>query len=348
MIFTAGDSDYTVRDVIDAGWFRGKLEPWWKESLGRIEAVARAEEAGSELESSELDAAAVAFRYRYDLITAEETEAWLEGRGLNLTDFSEYFARTQWGRVLGKAKTEQTTYADASAEERELFVVDLIMSGELDGLAERFSWQVAALTASGAPDEEQLAEARKTFLERNVLNEEEIAHWLSGLGRDQAWFDGMIALEAAFRARCATLLTEESRERELVALRLPLTRFEVELIELESRDAAMEAFMCVRDDGMSMEEVAEEGRYPFHQTEMVLEQISEDLQQKFLSLTPGSLLEPTPREDGFLLTKILEKKVPTLAEPDVRARVEQRIMERHFAELTSGRIHWRLAQTATE
>jgi hypothetical protein len=75
---------------------------------------------------------------------------------------------------------------------------------------------------------------------------------------------------------------------------------------------------------------------------MVLEQISDDLQQRFLSLKPGSLLEPMPREDGYVLTRILEKKEPTLDDPEVQERVDRRILERHFADLTASRIQWRI------
>jgi hypothetical protein len=100
--------------------------------------------------------------------------------------------------------------------------------------------------------------------------------------------------------------------------------------------------MCVRDDGMTMEDVAKEGRYPFRKMEVVLEQIPDELQQKFLSSTPGSLLEPTAREDGFVLTRLLQKKEPKLDDADVSKRVEQRILARHFADLSSGRIQWRI------
>ncbi|MDQ6938852.1 MAG: hypothetical protein M3119_01705, partial [Verrucomicrobiota bacterium] len=130
--------------------------------------------------------------------------------------------------------------------------------------------------------------------------------------------------------------------RELGAVRLPLTRFAVEVIELESRDAAREAFMCVRDDGMSMEEVAREGRYPFRRMELLLENIPDDMQQRFLSLTPGSLLEPTARDDGFVLTRLLQKSEPKLEDAAVRERVDQRILSRHFADLASGKIQWRI------
>jgi len=349
VVFECGASSYTVDDVIDAAHFRGELEPFWQQLLLRAAAEKKASDNEAELDGSELDAAAIAFRYRYDLITAEETEAWLQARGLTLADFSDHFAREQWDKTFGSiTKPEATPFIEASAEQRDLLVVDLTMTGELDRMATRLAWRVAAWDTAKEADATAIEEERKHFFKRSGVSSEKITHWLGGLYRDLAWFDGMIALEAAYSARCANGLTPEARHRELGSLRLPLTRFDVELVELESHDAAKEAYLCVRDDGMSMAEVAEEGRYPFHRTEMVLEQIADDLQQKFLSLTPGSVLEPAAREDGFLLTRIIAKKEPSLDDPDVLARVEQRILERHYTDIASGRIKWRLISNSFE
>ena len=79
-----------------------------------------------------------------------------------------------------------------------------------------------------------------------------------------------------------------ARLRELVALRLPLTRFETEVIELESRDAAQEALFCVREDGMSMEEVAVEGHYPYRRVDFLLEDIPIDVQQNIPAFRRGT------------------------------------------------------------
>ena len=147
---------------------------------------------------------------------------------------------------------------------------------------------------------------------------------------------------------CSKLLTPDAAEREIGALRLPLTRFEVETIEFESHDAASEAVWCVRNDGMSMAEVAQEGRYPYRRAELVLEDIPDDLQQRFLSLTPGSVLDPIPREDGFQLSRLLGKAEPKPDDPAVRARIEQRILQRHFADLTSKRVRWELMPALLE
>ncbi len=301
-VFSRGSRDYTVRDVIDAAHFRGEVAPLWQEFLRRKEAAKRGEESDAELDASAIDEAAIAFRYNYDLITAEETEAWLEARRLTLSDFSEYFARVEWGKTsAGRGEASAFPFEDSDEETRDLFVVDLVLSGELDRMAERFAWRVAA------SDDEDLEN-----------------------------------LEAAYRDQCEKRLTKEARERELGAVRLPLTRFAVEVIELESRDAASEAFMCVRDDGMSMEEVARAGRYPFRRMELTLENIPDDMQQRFLSLTPGSLLEPTPRDDGFVLTRLLQKNEPKLDDTEVRERIDQRILSRYFADLASGKIQWRI------
>src|SRR5207247_8766625 len=117
----------------------------------------------------------------------------------------------------------------------------------------------------------------------------------------------MLDIEAAYQTRCDTLLVPHARQRELVALRLPLTRFETEVIELESRDAAQEALFCVREDGMSMEEVAIEGRYPYRRVDFLLEDIPADGQQRFLSVSAGAVLEPNARRDGLELCRIIEK-----------------------------------------
>ena len=90
-----------------------------------------------------------------------------------------------------------------------------------------------------------------------------------------------------------------------------------------------------------MEEVATEGRYPYRHREILLEDVPEDLQQKFLSITPGDVLEPITQGDGFHLCRILSKAEPNLDDPVVKTRAEDRILDRYFAELTSRHIQWK-------
>jgi hypothetical protein len=157
----------------------------------------------------------------------------------------------------------------------------------------------------------------------------------------------MLAMEAAYQKHCDTLLVPEARQRELLALRLPLTRFETEMIEVESLDAAREVLFCVREDGMSMQEVATEGGYPYRRADFILEDLPVDAQYRFLSVSAGEMLKPLARGDGFELCRILKKIEPQPDDPKVKSRIDRRLLDRHFAELTSKYTQRRLGGVST-
>jgi hypothetical protein len=328
--------EYKVRDAIDAALFRGELERIWKEFLGRVKAEKRAEELELEVDDDALNEAAEAFRYQHDLIAAEEMEQWLGRRGLTLGEFSDYLGRQYWHRTVGEeVEPEDSDLTSASADRRGVFTAELMFSGELDRLTTRLMWRLAALAASEEIDSERIAVARRMFFDRNEISTSELRERLNRMARDDQWFDEILALEAAYCQHSEALLNPQARKRELAMLRLPLTRFEAEVIELESSDAAKEALFCVREDGVSMEEVAAEGRYPYRRIAFLQEDIPSELEQKFLSVAAGDVLEPFVRGDGFELYRITKKVEPQLDDPAVQRRIDQRLVERHFSDLTS-------------
>lgn len=340
-VFSGGEVSYYDKDVIDAALFRGELEPHWQKLLRTIECENQAGE--SEIEDGALDTAAEEFRYNHDLITAEETEHWLEARGLTLEDFGSYFARSYWGKTWeSEVAPEMMAYVSSPEDLRELMRTDLVLSGEFDKMATNLSWRVAATLRAKEEEIETalIADEQKAFLERTGLDEAQLADWLAGIGRDRAWLDEMVRMEAISHQKREQLLTPKMRQAELAALRLPLTRFELEMIELESQDAAREAALCVTEDGMSMEEVATEGRYPFHRFELLLQEIDTEMQQKFLSVSPGKLMEPLARGDGFHLCRIMRKIEPDANDPALHATIDQSILQRHFSGLVADHIQW--------
>jgi hypothetical protein len=342
--------EYRARDAIDAAHFLGQLDSLWQEFQRRVAAEKQADEQDMDLDEEAIDSAAEAFRYDHDLITAEETEQWLVVHGLNLDDFSDYFSRQYCGQALPDVEYEASAFELSSPESRNLFTADLIMSGHLEGMIMQLSWRLAAAAAvgKGGVGSDAIEVERQCFFDRSDLAPEQLPQWLEQLGRDSPWFERMLEMEAAYTQRNATLLTPQSCKRELATLRLQLTRFETELIELESRDAAKEALFCVREDGMSMEEVAAEGRYPYRCVSFLQEDIPDDLQQKFLSITPGEVLEPIPRGDAFELHRVIKKIEPQPDDPAVLERVESRILGRHYSELAARYVEPRLRAVSAE
>lgn len=347
VVCACGDREYKARDAIDAAFFRGDLGPTWKAFVHRAESQKHAEERDMDLDEDAFDAAAEAFRYQHDLITAEETEQWLAARSLTLEDFGDYFARQCWATaVTEKIDRSGTDYLSAPRELLDLFACELLLSGELEHMTTQLSRRLAAWKAEKESDPDSIATEKKNFFERNKIQPKELNDWLKRLGRDAEWFEELAAMEAAYGARAAALLLPQAYQHELATLRLPLTRFETEVLELESRDAAQEALFCVREDGMSMEEVAKEGRYPYRRDEFVLEDVPDEIQQKLLSVSAGQILEPMPRGDGFELCRVVKKTEPRVDDPAVQARVEHRLLDRHFSDLTGKYVEPRLGLSA--
>src|SRR6476619_1131272 len=344
IVCACGTREYTARHAIDAAIFRGELEQKWQMFLRHMAAEERADELELELDESAISAAAEHFRYRHDLITAEETERWLAIRGLTFEDFSDYFARQYCVGAADKSfSSEQIAYTSASQELRHLFLAELILSGALEDMTNKLMWRLAARCAGKEPTPDAIAAEKRKFLRRIGIEPAQLAYWLEEMGRDSEWLNEMLAIEAVYGAHCDTLLVPEARQRELMALRLRLTRFEIELIELESQDAAQEALFCVREDGMSLEEVATEGRYPYQRADFLLEDLPADAQQKYLSVSEGDLLEPMARGDGFGVCRVIRKVEPRLEDPTVKLRIDQRLLNQYFSDLTTKHTYSRLS-----
>jgi hypothetical protein len=345
IVCACGQEDYKARDAMDSALFRGELEPSWREFLRCLKAEERADELELDLDEDAIGRSGEAFRYQHDLITAEETEKWLASRGVTLDEFSDYFARHYWPDALEETiEPEEINFVSASSEQRDLYSVDLILSGELDLLTRALMWRIASLMAAGDKDAdpEAVARERRDFLDRIKIDEAKLGDWLTELGREARWFERMLAMEAAYRSRCQGLLDAQARRKELAMMRMPLTRFEGEVIEVESRDAAQEASFCIREDGASMEEVAAEGRYPYRKVSFLQQEVPIDLQQKFLSVVAGTLLEPIKRGESFELYRIIKKVEPQADDPVVQQQIDQRLLERHFADLAGQYVEWRL------
>jgi len=344
IVCACGPREYTARDAIDAAIFRGELEQQWQMFLCHVAAEERADELELELDESAISAAAEHFRYRHDLITAEETERWLAIRGLTFEDFSDYFARQYCVGAVDKSFcSEQIAYTSASQELRHLFIAELILSGALEDMTNKLMWRLAARCAANEPASDAITAENLKLLQRMAIEPAQLPSWLEEMGRDLQWLDEMLAIEAAYGTHCDTLLIPEARQRELMVLRLRLTRFEVELVELESHDAAQEALFCVREDGMSLEEVATEGRYPYRRADFLLEDLPIESQQKYLSVSEGDVLEAIPRGDGFELCRVITKVEPQLEDPTVKLRIDQRLLDQYFSDLTTKHTYPRLS-----
>ncbi len=349
-VFTAGDKRFGATDIVDAAWFRGDLQPLWQEWLVGMACEQRADEEGLKPDPEALQALSEGVRYKHDLITAEETEAWLISRNLTLDDLTDYSHRRYWREhAIAPSPAADIDYLSAAPDLRKIFIQDLLFGGKFDELIRLLSWRAAGSVATDLPDpalSDRLEAERARFFQRTASDPGKLSKWLEQLGRDGPWFETQIEQESGQRWNCDQLRTPDNRARTLTELRLPLTCFEVEMMDLESADAVREACFCLNTDGLSMEELAGQEHHRIERRQVLLEDFPEALQQQFLSAETGQVLPLITSDGRFQVCRILHKREPALADAKVLARVDAELLAAHFGNLVAKHIVWLIGTNA--
>jgi len=71
-----------------------------------------------------------------------------------------------------------------------------------------------------------------------------------------------------------------------------------------------------------------------------VEDLPEYWQRRFLAAAEGATLEPQADDGVFQLCRLLRKEEPQLEDAVVMSRIDQRILEAHFAELSGHCVRW--------
>jgi len=337
-LFLARGIPYTVDDAIASAIFRGALDAAIEETLRLAAAEERAAEEGFEADDGQLQASSESFRYEHDLISAGETEEWLEARGLTTEDF---------GGWLNRRLCEQAT-ASADTATQDLIIPDnfpdllrvhLWMSDAMDELTTDLSRRIAAgLKTSEQGETPSTEPVMQKFLEQQRLDEPRLSGWLAALGRDRSWLSEAVRLEAAFDRVASLAVTADARNRLLASMRLSLGRIEIETLELDSEAAAREAFLCVRDDGMSLAELALESGYRAQRVEMWTDMVDETLGPRLLGAGEGDVIGPIATVGRFKVCHVLRKLAPVVTDPAVCHRLDEVIVDQFFADLCARHI----------
>lgn len=313
-VFVAGGQVYSSTHVISAADFRGALRSFREASLSRARRAAgrdgaddtAVEEIGNDL------------RYRRDLTTAEECERWLAGRGLSVADFQAWCERVYWEGRPEDSETPADPAGSLPPEEIDpCFLADLALSDDFDRLARELAWRVALECDSGGAGAAS-----------------------SGPPEPADWDERLRRLEDAYTACSGSLVTPASQARCLAELRLALTRFELEVVQLDGEAAGREAFLCVTQDGLALAAVAEQAGYALSRSEALLEDFPPAWQDRLLSATVGTVPPPFVEGEARYVCQVQNKIEATLDRPDVRDRVNRTLLHRHFMELESQHVRW--------
>lgn len=249
----------------------------------------------------ELEDAGQAFRYARGLLAAEEMEAWLEHWAVSHSDWLAYLRREL-------ARSGQREGEGTTAPTEEQVWAEAVCSGALAELAHDLAARAAAAEADGRG---------AGPVERDLDRMEEA---LAEFARD------------AFTPEVAAR-TLELRSADWV--RLTFTK-----LEFGERGMASEAALCVREDGLSLPEVADRAGVALDEHEAFIEEVDPDLSKSLLSAPPSELVGPLPVANRFILVRVNEKVAPTLEDPVIQARLREEVPRRALERAVRDRVQW--------
>jgi hypothetical protein len=285
----------------------------------------------------EIEEAANAFRYERDLVASDATIAWLDRAGLTFDAWTNYLVR----RLLHARCRD---HLDDIPQPRRPLVrvadVDFAAEGICSGTFEQFLRTLAGRAAI-AVLRDHVDHPAVDPLRIDRMRAEHAA-WLGALHPDDITERAvhLAQLESAFHARVGAATTADALASQLARHRFEWTRVDLERISFESADAAREAACCVREDGLTLSEVAIASRRPVRDTRDLLERLDAELRNAVLGAGVDELAGPVVVGSRHEVVWVVGKRRADLSDPIVRARAERAVVDQMVARAILTHVRW--------
>lgn len=204
-------------------------------------------------------------------------------------------------------------------------------------------WQLTAAEWR-AYVERELARARSSGEDAATEDGVAAAVWAEAvcsgfLGRAAERIAGEQALAAAGSAPHDGV-TDEAIEHEVALHRLEWLRVEGRTLSVPLEDTAREAALCVRQDGRSLDDVAQDCGTAALPLSVYAGDLAPELSSALVAAREGELVGPLRTAHGFALVLVERKTPPVADDPATRRRAEERIVRRAVERAVLEQVEW--------
>lgn len=335
-VFVVEGDTFFWEDVVLDAIRRGKwaqLEQEVREGFAALEEFDSAED--DEFDGA-VDEAAQEFRYARELVTAHEMEVWLAAREVSIREWMDHIrrsvARTRTTEGLAALVTRHPMDPDQLAE---ALRVDLICSGAGEELAVELARRAAAAAAAASSATSELPSEGgpvPTVLPPGLSVElaQERIHLLARIE------------EGAEQFRRSSI-TPEAIRREIGHHHTEWIRIDCRAIAFDDEAGAREGALCLREDGLPLDEVAAAAHATVSESRFYLDDLDPEVRPMFLAARPVDLLGPILFEGAHTLFRVTDKVMPSEQDPEILRRAETGVEGRLVAAQTQQRVKWQLA-----
>ncbi len=300
-VFALSGAEYTWGDVALAAALRGDWRAVDERARLGSRLLAREDAAdGDALPDDVVESAANAFRYARDLVTAEETEAWLDRWDLDPEAWMTWIASDLLCKRGGDGSSTLEPLPEASES-------SVHAEAACSGALERFAIRLAEAAAVAARLDEEGGPGSPENGVPEIQGPVPADFDPAGLPFDpppEGFGPRLLELARLERARRRWREAPVSPDDVEAIVRIHQTdwlRVRALVLSLRSEDAAREALLSIRDDGRAVEEVARDAAATRRSEDFTLASVDESLRDHLLAGRKGEWAGPFPCGDARTL-----------------------------------------------
>jgi hypothetical protein len=322
-VFTVNDTEFGWEEITAAAEVWGEWQPLVEQSRQSLACLLLAAETGQLPASGETREAATAFRYAHNLISADETQSWLDAWGMTVDQWMNY------------------------------------LRGQL--LSERWANRLAEIVAANPVSDEEVAEVVKNhavcsrkFAEwaRKLAGRAAIAFGAAKSGSlassGESTRELIENIEAGFETQRRLTVTPNLLDAEIADHRLDWIRFDCRYVWFPEERIAREAACCATEDGLNLDDIAYEARCVVQQWDFYLDEIEASARPRFLAASVGESIGPMKILEGFPLFAIVNKQMPAKSDPQIRRRAEHAVINSLIEKEMHERVRWTTRKSTGE
>ena len=344
-VFSVATQTYYWEDVVLAGALWGEWQALEPHVTQRLTWLKHMSATGREVAQSAVEAAAADFRYERDLVAAADAEAWLARWELSAEEWMGYIRRSlmpkRWAESAAALSPEHPVEADEVAGAMQ---AEMVCSGATQRVTKRVAARAAMydfLTSrpAGWPEAESEGEREMQRFPAGIAE-----HGTLGVSAERCRerIPVVAKLEAAVSAFRNTVLTPRALQEHVGIHHLDWIWFNNHSIAFDREDMAREAALCIREDDMTLADVAASSKSQVREEHRFLDEIDRGLRDRFLGAREGDVLGPIAVNGGFRVFHIATKRLPSVDDAGVRERAEKSVLQSVTGHEMRQRVRWHM------
>jgi hypothetical protein len=338
-IFSLAERVFAWEDIVLAAYVWGEIARL-ELRIARADAAERAlVKRGQQPTEDDVDEATTRWRYDHDLISADDLDAWLAARELDADEWLAYVRRAE---SLARAGEVRPGGRASSVDVDASLYAEAMCSGTIGAVAQRLA-QCAA--AHGRAVDGGRRRAVPTAKVRAALDRLPPAITKRGLydlnaAESRKRVEVIVRASADAERFANDVGAGELIEHEIESYVLEWTRLRCRALRFDAEDAAREAALLIREDGLTIAKVAAASKTRVRVMDVVLEDVDGALRDRLVGARPKDLVGPVLVEDAFLVAVVEQRVPPTSKDRDVRKRAKDRVVQRALGAEVDRRIRW--------